>query len=70
MTQVEQEMVEGYLSGLKDSNLGLPLLFKDKSVAFKHGWLNGRDDRVGKPRENDANVLRMRADIIIRSASL
>lgn len=60
---VYDDMTEGYLQGLSSSATNLPDCFKAKSVAFRHGWLNGRDDRLGKPRD-DADVLRRRASMI------
>jgi hypothetical protein len=35
-------------------------------MPYNHGWKNGRDDRIGKPRDG-ASVLRARADLIINS---
>lgn len=57
------EMVEGYLAGLESGAPHLPECHLSRSPAFRHGWLNGRDDRVGKPRES-AHVLRARATMI------
>lgn len=57
-------MVCGYLAGYDSGSAELPECYKDKSAAFKHGWLNGRDDRLGQPHEK-ASVLRRRADMIL-----
>lgn len=58
------EMVEGYLAGYKSGSYELPECHKDKSPAFKHGWLNGRDDGIKQPRDR-ASVLKARAEMII-----
>lgn len=44
-------VVEGYLKGRNSESLELPECYKDYPAAFKHGWLNGRDDRIGRPRD-------------------
>lgn len=56
-------VVEGYLAGRNSSSLDLPECHENKSAAFKHGWLNGRDDRVGVPRDK-ARVLMARYELI------
>jgi hypothetical protein len=58
------EMTTGYLDGYKSHHIEMPEFIKLKSPAYKHGWLNGRDDRLGKPRER-ASVLRRRAEMIL-----
>lgn len=58
------EMVAGYMAGFRSRSDELPDCHKDKSPGFRHGWLNGRDDRNGKPRER-ADVLRRRAEMMI-----
>lgn len=58
------EMVRGYLKGLESGSLTLPDCYKNESSAFRHGWMNGRDDRVGCPRERAA-ALRARANMIL-----
>lgn len=62
-----REMVDGYWAGRSDGCLDYPEIYRGKSTAFKHGWLNGRDDRVGKPREK-ATVLRARAEMILNNS--
>lgn len=57
------EMVEGYLAGLASQSIFFPECHEFKSAAFRHGWMNGRDDRVGLPRER-ASVLLRRAEMI------
>jgi len=60
------DMVRGYFRGLSSCADTLPDCYQRESAAFKHGWMNGRDDRVGKPRER-ASVLRARAELIERN---
>ena len=57
------EMIEGYLDGLHDHRNELPKM-NNHSPAYKHGWLNGRDDRLEKPRDR-ADVLRAKANMIL-----
>lgn len=56
------DMVEGYLDGLKDDRREMPATFNNRSHSYRHGWLNGRDDRIGKPRAL-ASELRQQADL-------
>ena len=58
------DMVTGYIAGLRSGAPDLPECYATCSPAFKHGWRNGRDDRIGTPREV-ARVLRNRADMIL-----
>ncbi len=60
------DMVRGYLCGFRSSSEMMPPCHAHESAAFKHGWLNGRDDRVQNPRERAA-VLRARAEMIERN---
>jgi len=59
----EDEMLEGYLDGFNDVRLNLPD-GSNRSPAYKHGWQNGRDDRLNSPRER-ASVLRSMAQMIL-----
>lgn len=59
----QEDMVIGYLAGLASGSPILPVCHYSQSAAFKHGWLNGRDDRISKPHET-ADVLRRRAHMI------
>lgn len=63
-SQKEREMMAGYMDGLDSGSEDLPDCHKHKSASYRHGWLNGRDDRIHKPREK-ASVLRARAGMII-----
>ena len=54
--RVDYEMMEGYLAGFLDEELELPDRLDNRSHCSKHGWLNGRDDRIGKPRDTATNL--------------
>lgn len=56
------EMIEGYSDGLTDVRTDPPAM-SNRSPAYWHGWLNGRDDRIGKPRSS-AMSLRSRAAML------
>lgn len=43
----EADMLQGYLDGLK----GDPEPGANRSHSYRHGWLNGRDDRNKSPRD-------------------
>lgn len=45
------DMVEGYMDGFSDTELELPDRLANRSRSYKHGWLNGRDDRTNNPRK-------------------
>ena len=49
------DMVEGYLDGFADDRVDYPAL-SNRSEAYRHGWLNGRDDRTGKVRASFATI--------------
>lgn len=55
----EGEMTEGYLDGRTDDREELPPSLSNRSASYRHGWLNGRDDRLGTPR---APAWRLRLD--------
>lgn len=57
------EMIEGYHDG-RESSLSELREGHNYNVAYVHGWLNGRDDRIGKSRDPES-VLRARADMIL-----
>lgn len=57
-------MVSGYLAGLESNSDEFPECHAQMPAAWRHGWLNGRDDRIGRPRES-ADVLRRRAGMIL-----
>lgn len=49
------EMVEGYFDGLRDDRGEIPDL-TNRSDVYVHGWRNGRDDRIGQPRDTAENL--------------
>jgi hypothetical protein len=55
------EMVDGYRDG---RNLDNPEPSANRSESYRHGFLNGRDDRAGSPRAL-ASELRLAADAAI-----
>lgn len=57
------DMIQGYMDGMDDFRADLPKE-NNYSPSYVHGWLNGRDDRLGKPRDTAA-VLLARAEMII-----
>lgn len=57
----ENEMMEGYLDGLKDIRPHLSAQATNRSHSYQHGWLNGRDDRNHNPRAG-AEILRKQAE--------
>lgn len=65
--EVSDEMTEGYRDGFVDSRDALPNSLTNRSAAYIHGWLNGRDDRLKLPRESAAS-LRAKAAAIKRYA--
>jgi hypothetical protein len=46
------DMVAGYFDGFKDDRAELPDSLANRSRSYIHGWLNGRDDRLRKPRRS------------------
>jgi hypothetical protein len=59
----EYEMLDGYFDGLDPDS---PEPSGNRSACYRHGFLNGRDDRNGCPRDSAAN-LRLQAEIAIES---
>lgn len=45
----ENEVLEGYLDGLRDLRDELPE-GNNRTESYRHGWRNGRDDRLARPR--------------------
>lgn len=58
-----EEMLDGYLDGRMDSRIDYPEK-SNRSAAYRHGWLNGRDDRTNKPRAT-AQELSAEADRLL-----
>lgn len=59
------DMIEGYLDGCNDDRLEFPASLSNRSQSYQHGWLNGRDDRINKPRAS-ADHLRSLAALAMR----
>lgn len=49
------DMIEGYRDGLSDDRVDYPST-SNRSASYRHGWLNGRDDRLSKPRDFVFNI--------------
>lgn len=64
LSEADGDILEGYLDGFKDDRTEFPSS-SNRSPAYRHGWENGRDDRLRKPRAY-AQQLRDEADRIIR----
>lgn len=47
---------EGYFDGFKDDRDDFPESLSNRGAAYRHGWLNGRDDRHGTPRAAAADL--------------
>lgn len=43
---VNQDMIDGYLNGLKDIEEEFPARLSNRGAAYRHGWNNGRNDRL------------------------
>lgn len=69
IAQTDDEIIEGYFDGLGDDRIELPTSLENRTASYRHGWLNGRDDRIGRSRgkakviRNELNVA-VTADII------
>jgi hypothetical protein len=50
---MNDDMYEGYRDGF---NLDSPEPSSNRSVSYRHGFANGRDDRRGKPRDTAENL--------------
>ena len=58
----KDEILEGYLDGFSDDRDMLPVSLQNRSESYRHGWQNGRDDRLVRPRMS-AQDLRHSAEI-------
>lgn len=63
-SEKEEQMVMGYWEGRKTCTYNMPEIFNNKSLAWKHGWVSGRDDAFGKPSDK-ASVRKARAEMIL-----
>ena len=50
------DMVQGYIDGKEDDRSELPVSLNNRSHSYRHGWMNGRDDRLGTPRATAAEL--------------
>lgn len=64
----ESDIVEGYMDGLRSELENLPQ-GNNRSDSYRHGWNNGRDDRLRRPRATAADLREAAADIERREAS-
>jgi hypothetical protein len=55
MPQANADIVDGYFDGREDDRTEYPEA-SNRSAFYRHGWLNGRDDRIGKPRASAAEI--------------
>lgn len=61
------DMIEGYFDGKKSEFEELPN-GSNRSDSYKHGWRNGRDDRMGRPRESAESLRHEAAEIAARES--
>lgn len=52
--QANDEMVEGYMDGFDLSN---PEPSDNRSLSYRHGFANGRDDICHRPRDTYQNLI-------------
>ena len=50
---VQRELLHGYMDGF-DKDAIEPN--DNRTEAYRFGWLNGRDDRIGEPRDTAKNL--------------
>lgn len=50
------DMVEGFIDGSKASETEFPERLSNRGAAYRHGWLNGRDDRIRSPRSGAGHL--------------
>lgn len=58
----DDDMLDGYRAGFTDERAEYPT-HSNRSEAYKHGWLNGRDDRLNDPRDTAASIRAIQQDI-------
>lgn len=63
------DMSEGYRDGLRDAEDDFPDRLANRSASYRHGWLNGRDDRKRSPRTG-AEDLRQQAEAAIEKDAM
>jgi hypothetical protein len=65
---VGDEMLEGYMEGFASELKELPN-GNNRSDSYRHGWNNGRDDRLKRPRASAATLRKEADDIAAREQS-
>lgn len=65
---IGDEMLEGYMEGFSSDLSELPK-GSNRSDSYRHGWNNGRDDRLKRPRASAATLRKEAADIAAREQS-
>jgi hypothetical protein len=46
----DDDMVQGYRDGFADERDDFPASLANRGASYRHGWMNGRDDRLQRPR--------------------
>lgn len=67
MMDANDEMVEGYLDGFDLDN---PEPSDNRSHSYRHGFVNGRADKLGKPAFPSARVARVLADMSMQKDAI
>jgi hypothetical protein len=65
----DDEMLEGYRDGFNDDRPEFPESLSNRGASYRHGWLNGRDDRVGKCRSTAPHLRELAQQAIEKDAS-
>ena len=68
--EANQDMVDGYLDGFEDDREEFPASLSNRGRAYRHGWLNGRDDRLHRPRWRSVAEAELAADLAMREDRL
>lgn len=55
LPQADADIIDGYFDGREDERIEYPEA-TNRSAFYRHGWLNGRDDRVGSPRASAETI--------------
>lgn len=53
---MSDELTDGYLDGFNDERDAYPDSLANRGDRYRHGWMNGRDDRLGRPRASAAAI--------------
>lgn len=52
-TAANDDMIDGYMDGFSKDAVWPS---HNRSASYIHGWLNGRDDSIGSPRDLAVNL--------------